>query len=113
MHNLKMTALAVAGVLFAGLAIQVATPGGQGFPTPDAAAKALVAAAKSGDVKALLAILGPNAKSIVATRDPVEDRKIRKTFSARASEKMRLVPYPRLRNAKMILAGNDEWPMPI
>jgi hypothetical protein len=113
MHRLRTTALAVAGALLVGTVIKAVTPGGRGFSSADDAAKALVDAAKSDDVTALIAILGPSAKSIVATRDPVADRKARRTFAERASEKMRLVVCPRQRNAKTLLVGKNEWPLPI
>jgi len=78
----------------------------------DAAAQALVSAAKNDDVAGLIEILGPSAESIVATRE-VADRKIRRDFVARADQKMKLVPTRGIQNAKTLLTGKDEWPLPI
>ena len=104
---------AAAGALLLQLPGRAATPDGKGFPSADAAAQALVNAAKSDDVAGLIAILGPSAKTIVATGDPVEDRTMRRTFAARAAQKIRLVPMHGSATAKTLLAGKDEWPMPI
>ena len=90
-----------------------AAPGGKGFASPEAAAKALVSAAKSNDVNALAEILGPSAKAILSTSDPVADRKLRQQFAARASEKMRIVRTNGRANERTLLAGKDDWPMPI
>lgn len=90
-----------------------AIPGGRAFPSADAAAQALVGAAKADDVKELIEILGPSAKDIISTRDTVADRKIRRDFVTRANQKMRLVPYRGQPNQKMLVAGEDEWPLPI
>jgi hypothetical protein len=105
--------MAVAGALLLQIPGTAATPDGKGFPTADAAAQALVNAAKSDDVAGLIAILGPSAKAIVSTGDPVEDRTVRRTFAARAAQKMRLAPNHGSATAKTLLAGKDEWPLPI
>lgn len=101
------------GAFFGPARCNAATPGGEGFPTADAAARALVNAAKSNNVPELIRILGPSGKEIVSTRDPVADRKMRRTFAARAEQKMRLIPYHGERNERVLLAGNDNWPLPI
>jgi hypothetical protein len=64
-------------------------------------------------VAGLIAILGPSAKTVVSTGDPVEDRTVRHTFAARAAQKMRLAPNHGSATAKTLLAGKDEWPLPI
>jgi Protein of unknown function (DUF2950) len=104
--------LAVFG-FFESAPCKAATPEGKGFPTADAAARALVSAAKTDNVPELIQILGPSAKEIVSTRDPIADRKIRRTFVERASQRMRLVPYRGRQNEMTLLAGNDGWPLPI
>jgi hypothetical protein len=105
--------MAAAGALLLQIPGKAATPDGKGFPSADAAAQALVNAAKSDDVAGLIAILGPSAKAIVSTGDPVEDRTVRRTFAARAAQKMRLAPNHGSATAKTLLAGKDEWPLPI
>jgi hypothetical protein len=88
-------------------------PDGKGFPTPEAAAQALVNAAKLDNGSELISVLGPSAKAIVTTQDPVADRKARREFAARAAQKLKLIPNRNRGNEKVLLAGTDEWPMPI
>jgi hypothetical protein len=106
-------ALTIAGTLLVGIPVGAATPEGHGFPSADAAAKALVSAAKSDDVTALIDILGPDSKNILTTSDPVADQKIRKTFAALAAAKMKLVSERGEPNVKTLVVGKDEWPLPI
>jgi hypothetical protein len=113
MHRFGTFALAAAGVIFLQVPGIAANPGGKAFPSADAAAQALVAAAKNDDAAGLIEILGPSAKSIVTTGDSVADRNVRRAFAARAAQKMKLVPSRGSKTAKTLLAGKDDWPMPI
>lgn len=92
---------------------KTATAFGKAFPSPDAAAKALAEAAKSDRVDDLIAILGPSAKDIVSTQDPIADRKVRRAFAQRADEKLKVVPAHGRLNERTVIAGNDNWPLPI
>jgi hypothetical protein len=105
--------LAAAGALILAVSGSAAVPGGRAFPSPNAAAQALVNAAKTNNVKVLIEILGPSSKDIVLTRDPVADARVRREFAARAAQKMRLVQYPGRQNERILLAGSDGWPLPI
>jgi len=113
MRCLNIAVLAVAVKLLIGVPADASTPEGRGFASADAAAKALVSAAKSDDVADLIAILGPASKEILTTSDPVADQQIRQKFAARAAVKMKLVLDPKEANAKTLLVGKDEWPLPI
>jgi hypothetical protein len=113
MRYFTILTLAVAGKLLIPTPIVAATPEGRGFPSADAAAKALVSAAKSDDVTVLTEILGPSSKEILTTSDPVADRQARQKFSALAAVKMKLAVDHREPNAKTLLVGKDEWPLPI
>lgn len=113
MRFLNITALTLSGTLLVGIPINAATPEGRGFASPDAAAKALISAAKSDDVTSLIAILGPASKEILTTNDPVADQKIRQEFVGRAAAKMKVVADPREPNAKTLVVGKDDWPLPI
>jgi hypothetical protein len=113
MFRIKIIGLTAAGALLIGALGSAAIPGGRAFSSPEAAANALVSAAKANDVKGLIEILGPSSRDIVSTRDPVEDRNIRRQFAARATQKMRLVPTRGRPNERTLLAGNDKWPLPI
>lgn len=112
MYRFSVFVVAVAGLALQPAFAAPATPYGKGFASPDAAAQALVAAARANDPAAILEILGPSAKSVVTTRDAVADRKIRQEFAARAAQKMRVAAVPGKSNMKKLLVGKDEWPLP-
>jgi hypothetical protein len=81
------------------------------FPTPEAAAAALVEAAKAGDRKALEAIFGPEADVVLKSGDPVDDENDRKWFVAEAAKKTTI---EREDEGWAILAvGPDAWPLAI
>jgi hypothetical protein len=113
MHRFTVFALAAAAALLLQLPGKGATPDGKGFPSADAAAQALVTAAKNDDTAGLIEILGPSAKSIVTTRDTVADRNSIRAFAARAAQKMSLEPSRGKQNARTLLVGKDNWPLPI
>jgi len=113
MRYLNIAVFAVAVELLAGVPPSAATPEGRGFPSPMAAAKALIGAARSDDVTDLIAILGPASKEILTTSDPVADQQIRRRFVARAAAKMKLVPDPKAASTMVLLVGKDDWPLPI
>ena len=83
----------------------------QHFASPEAAVAALVAAAKTGEVKALLAILGPAGKPLVDSGDPVADRATFETFVADYEEANTLDKTSETQVT--LVTGKDAWPMPI
>ena len=83
------------------------------FPTPEAAADALVAAAEKYDVPTLKAILGPDGVDLVVSDDPVLDKHESTAFAAQAREKLQVVRDPKSKKRATILAGSEDWPMPI
>ncbi len=113
MRYLNINVVAIAVGLLAGIPLHAATPEGRGFASPNAAAKALISAAKSDDVTDLIAILGPASKEILTTSDPVADQQMRRKFVERAAAKIKLVPNPNEANSQTLLIGKDEWPLPI
>jgi hypothetical protein len=81
------------------------------FSSPEDAAKALGAASRAGDVKALENILGPGSASLIRSGDSVADRRGRERFAQAYEEASKV---ERQGDAKAILLiGKDEWPMPI
>jgi hypothetical protein len=81
------------------------------FPTPEEGVQALLEAAQKHDQTTLLAILGPEAKSLVSTGDPVSDRESSERFAKSYEEAHTLVPSG---DTKVVLQiGKDEWPFPI
>jgi hypothetical protein len=106
-------AFMASGTLLMGAAALAAVPAGKAFPSADAAAQALVHAAKANDVNELILILGPSSKEIISTGDKVADEKVRRDFTSRAAQKMKLAPYHGRQNEKTMLVGDDQWPLPI
>jgi len=108
-------ALAVAVVLLLVSASSVTTLAAaakpQHFPSAEAAATALVDAAKAGDKAALLAILGPTAQALVTSGDEIADREGRERFVREYQEAHRLVSVG---DGKVTLTvGERQWSLPI
>jgi hypothetical protein len=81
------------------------------FPSPEEGARALIDAAKKNDTKAILEILGPEAKEFMETGDAVNDRESRERFVKAYEEGNALTKSG---EAKVILeVGKDKWPLPI
>jgi hypothetical protein len=81
------------------------------FPTPEEGVQALLAAAQRHDQTTLLAILGPEAQSLISTGDPVADRESGERFVKAYEEAHTLVQSG---ETKVVLQiGQDEWPFPI
>ncbi len=106
--------LLAAAALFAG-ALPLHTLGQQAgqktFPSAEEAAGALVTAAQNNDEKALLEILGPDAKQVVSSGDPAEDNDNRAQFVDRYRQMHRLVRE--LDGRTTLYVGAENWPLPI
>jgi hypothetical protein len=81
------------------------------FKTPEAAVDALVGAARSGDTKAVLAVLGPDGQAIVSSGDPVADSNSRENFIAAYDAKHAIEMEGD--GTQTLMIGNDAWPFPI
>jgi hypothetical protein len=81
------------------------------FPSAQDASNALMMAAKNNDEKALLEILGSDAKQIVASGDAVQDAEDRANFVQRYDQMHRLMKEPD--GATTLYVGAENWPMPI
>ena len=81
------------------------------FDTPQAAADALVQAARDFDVPALKQILGPGSEDLLASKDPVQDKQRALAFVGRANEKSAVQMASSKR--AILVVGNEEWPLPI
>jgi hypothetical protein len=79
------------------------------FGSPEEAVKALVAAA--GDSKAVLAILGPEAKPLINSGDAVTDKEDRERFLKAYAEANKLMKSGD--DMVLIVVGKDEWIFPI
>jgi hypothetical protein len=81
------------------------------FSSPEEASAALVLAMKANDEKALLDILGPDAKQIVSSGDDIEDARNRANFVEKYQEMHRLVKEPD--GTVCLYIGAENWPAPI
>lgn len=85
---------------------------GKAFPSPEAAAEALVAAAEKFDVPALTEILGSAGEPLVASEDTVLDRNNAIGFAQQARAQLSLERDSTGRSVTLVV-GADAWPMPI
>ncbi|MGD0414888.1 MAG: DUF2950 domain-containing protein [Terriglobales bacterium] len=89
---------------------QPAPSGPQTFASPEAAGQAIYAAAKSGDSNVVLANFGPEAKELIVSGDPVQDKAALDLFTSRYDEMHR---WGKLVNGGMVLdIGAENYPFP-
>jgi hypothetical protein len=81
------------------------------FETPEAAVAALVDAARSGDRKAILSVLGPDGRAIVSSGDPVADKNVREDFISAYDAKHAIEVEGN--GTQTLMLGEDDWPFPI
>jgi hypothetical protein len=81
------------------------------FASPDDASNALLAAAKSGDQNALLAIFGSDSKEVIYSGDSVQDKNAADAFVAGYGVMHRWRNLPD--GAQILLVGADNFPFPI
>jgi Protein of unknown function (DUF2950) len=79
------------------------------FASPEEAVKALVAAA--GDPKAVLNVLGPEAKALINSGDAAADREARERFLKAYKEANKLMKSGD--DMTLLVVGRDEWIFPI
>jgi|HubBroStandDraft_5_1064220.scaffolds.fasta_scaffold28619_2 hypothetical protein len=85
----------------------------QTFATQDDAGKALYDAAKANDTNALLRVFGTDARDLVITGDPVDDKNGAAKFTASYEQMHR---WDKLRNGDLVLttgAANLPFPIPL
>jgi hypothetical protein len=83
------------------------------FATPQEAVDALIKAAGSPDLPAILAILGPQAKDLVSSEDSVQDKNRLMTFAEKARAKNTVTLDPKNPMRATLSVGDDDWPLPI
>jgi len=104
----SLTLLTVALLVFVTLSAASAQ---QYFKTAEAAVDALVNAAKSGDQKGILTVLGPDGAGIASSGDNVEDTGARKRFTDAYDAKHQINMEGDQKAVLMI--GEADWPFPI
>jgi hypothetical protein len=106
---------AKAWILIAALVAPLAlgAPAGQTtFKSPEAAVQALIKVLQTKDnSKALLGLLGPVAKPLIESGDPVADKNGRDEFLAKYKTKNSLDKS--VADKATLNVGQDEWPFPI
>jgi hypothetical protein len=97
------------------LCARAATPveAAQAFDTPQQAAEALIKAAQTDDVAAMLRIFGPDGKDIVASEDPVKDKTDVARFAERARAKVKVSFDLGDPKRAILVVGSDDWPLPV
>jgi len=83
------------------------------FSTPEQAAEALIGAAGTYDVPALLEIFGPDGKDFVASADPIRDKSLAADFASKAREKNVVTIDPKNKTRAILSVGSDDWPFPV
>ncbi len=87
-----------------------APSGPQAFASPDTAGQAIYTAASSGDSNGLMAIFGPEAKELIFSGDPVQDKAALDLFSSRYDEMHR---WSKVADGGVVLAvGAENYPFP-
>ena len=99
------------GTALLALALSSLAHAQQRFNTPDAAVEALVAAARSGDRRTVVSILGPGSQELVASGDPVEDDNVKKEFLTAYDAQHRIVSESG--KPSVLVVGQNDWPFPI
>ena len=83
----------------------------QSFKTADEAVSALVSAAKSGDRKGIVAVLGQGGVDIASSGDEVDDAATRERFIAAYDAKRQITMEGE--NKAILVVGPDDFPFPI
>ncbi|MGA3209839.1 MAG: DUF2950 domain-containing protein [Terriglobales bacterium] len=86
-------------------------PGQKTYSSPEDASSALVSAAQNNDEKAMLEILGPDARQVVSSGDEAEDASSRANFVERYQQMHRLLKEPD--GTVTLYIGAENWPTPI
>ena len=103
-----LVSLTIAALLWASTSVAMAQ---QTFKTPEEAATALVNAAKSGDTKSIVTVLGSDGEDIVSSGDEVADAAARAKFVAAYDAKHEIAKEGDSKAVMVI--GPDDFPLPI
>jgi hypothetical protein len=108
-----ITSVAILSLVIASAPVSASAQqaGQETFSSAGKATHALIAALKADDPSTLLKILGPDAKEIVSSGDPAEDKNNRAEFVKKYEQMHRLVMEPNGQTTLYI--GAENWPTPI
>lgn len=119
MMKFPLSAVAIVLLTCAGSLLYLSNPnigsaaGQKSFPTAEAAARALLAAAQSNDIASLNLLFGDQGKEIVTSGDPVQDKNRRDLFVDLARRSMKVQPDSANPGRMQILIGDDDFPFPV
>ncbi len=83
----------------------------QTFASPEAGFAAVADAARAGDDRALIRILGEAARPLIRSGDPAQDKAALERFSNAYAQKAEIL-HPS-EDSATLQVGNDAWPLPI
>lgn len=108
-----LAAILVCALIYSGNHAAAATGAafGEGFASKEAAVQAFVQAIRAGNDAALLKILGPEAKSLISSGDPVADRAVKNRIASAYDQMHRFVTTSDGRVT--LYLGAENWPLPI
>jgi hypothetical protein len=107
---MKFTVIAGSLLLAAPWLVSAQAP--EVFPSPEAAAKALVGAAQQNNTAQLATIFGQDGPRILSSGNPSQDRAEREQFVQLALTKFQLDPDPNNPGRVYLSIGADNWPFP-
>jgi len=113
-HGARFSTLSAVAIVWAGCFAarsMAQQPGQKTFSSAQEASSALAMAEENNDEKALLEILGLDAKDIVSSGDAAEDAQNRANFVKRYEQMHRLVMEPD--GTTTLYVGAENWPLPI
>ena len=96
-----------------GAALAMVCAAQERFDTPEAAAQAVIEAAGNHDAARLAAIFGPNAKDVLTSSNPTQDRAEQTEFARMAQAKHRLERPAQNPNRAVLSIGDADWPFPV
>ena len=105
------SALSRAALMAALAVVALPAAGQQVFSSPEAAADALVAAAKSNDEAAFTRIFGPRSRDVIGTVDKARDSELRGQFALAANEYRRFDTNDN--GSLTLVVGSQWWPLPM
>ncbi len=106
--SVLLTSLATVIMLAASALVAAAQ---EDYKTPQDAVDALVAAAKSGDMKAVLVVLGRGGEDIISSGDEVADKEVRARFVASYDAKHQIAMDGD--SKATLIIGDNDFPFPI
>jgi hypothetical protein len=110
MNSIRQFTLIFAIVAGLAVAPALAQTKQKAFATPEEAVNELVAAAKANDVKAMLAVLGTDAASVIFSGDANDDHAAYQRFAKAFAEANRLEKQGEAKTT--LFVGKDDWPLP-